>query len=82
MRLASQRQLTTIVAAIDYYLQANRTVYINHRTAGPVLLLELGLIRLQHTDLAPTVKEQCDGCYPENQDQQHYQSFFCSDDDG
>jgi hypothetical protein len=54
---------------IGYYLQANRTVHINHRTAGSVLLLELGLIWLQHTDLAPAVKEQCDGCYPENQDQ-------------
>ena len=55
---------TAIVAASDYYLQANRTVHINHRTAGPVLLLELGLIGFQHADFAPTVKKQCDGRYP------------------
>jgi len=73
---------TTIEAASDYYLQANRTVHVYHRTAGTVLLLEFGLIGLQHTDLAPAVEEECDGRYPENQDQQDDEGFFGSDNNG
>jgi hypothetical protein len=63
---------TTVEAASDSYLQANRTVHINHGTARPVLLLELGLVGFQHADFPPPVKKQRDRCYPENKYQEHY----------
>jgi hypothetical protein len=60
------------VAVTDSHLQADGAVQIDHGATGSVLLLELGLIRFQHTDFPPSVKKQCDGGYPQDQYQQNY----------
>lgn len=50
-------------------------VQIHHRTRGTVCL-ELGLVRLQHSDLSPAVKEECNGAHPHEEYDEHYQHLL------
>lgn len=55
-------------------------VQFNEGTRGAVLLLELGLIWLQHANLAPSMEEQGDRTNPQDQHEEHYQHLFRSHD--
>lgn len=45
----------------------------------PVLLLKFRLIRLQHSNLPPSIEEQSNCRCPKEQDQNNNQRFLCSD---
>jgi hypothetical protein len=43
------------------------------------LLVELGLVRFQHADLAPAIEEERYGRHPDHQDEDHEQHLFDTD---
>lgn len=56
-----------------------RSGELQHGTAGTVrLLLELGLVGLEHTDLAPAVEEESDGRSPQHQHNEHDEGLLSS----
>lgn len=42
-------------------------IYIDQGTGAAMLLLELGLIGLQHAYLAPAIEEEHDGAHPQDE---------------
>lgn len=55
-------------------------VQFHEWTRGTVLLLELGLIWLQHSNLAPSMEEQRDRTHPQDQHEEDYQHLLRSHD--
>lgn len=56
-------------------------IQIDQGTRAAMLLLELGLIRLQHTYLAPTIKEEHDGTHPQDEHESHDEHLLGAHDD-
>lgn len=46
-------------------------IQIDQWTRTTMLLLKLGLIRLQHAYLAPTIKEEHNGAHPKDEHESH-----------
>lgn len=54
---------------------------VYQRTRRSMLLLELGLVRLEHADLAPPIEEQHDGTRPQDEHETDNDHLFRAHDD-
>lgn len=62
------------LAAIEFacaYLMRLHGIQIDQGTRAAMLLLKLGLIRLQHAYLAPAIKEEHNGAHPKDENESH-----------
>ena len=64
---------------VGAYLMRLHWINIHQWTGRPMLLLEFGLIGLQHSYFTPTIKEQNNGPHPQHKNKTHNEHFFGAD---